>query len=224
MDPQADGADTSAVLPELIPSPHWGVPIVPPPPLPFAPATSEVYEDVLAGLARFVGDAGELFRTQRPGNANAMGFESLYVGPSARFFLLHTHTHDETARTVLRMVHPDLPASKVKGRKAGGYKHFDLTLASGIQRIQIYRDGMGVTVEMCRPPNGGQLGSVRDAYMRTPMSRFVAEINVVGTTTGRFTSFGDLADFVGNWDRAEPDEMLRLWPWLAGVLEDRPAT
>ena len=205
------------VLPEFEPSPRWGEPLVPPPPLPFTPADPEVYEDTLAGLARFVGDVGELFRTQLPG-INMNGFDSLYLGPSGRFFLLHPHTHDETARTVLRTVHPDLPVSKVKGRTAGGYKHTDLTRASGIQRIQIYRDGMGVTVEMCRPPNSGQLEAIREAYMLTPMVLFVAEINVAGTTFGRFALFGELVEFVGSWDPGEPDEMVRGWPWLAGVF------
>jgi len=210
-------ADASALLPELILSPHWGGQIVPPPPLPFTPAAPEVYENVLAGVARFAGDAGELFRTQRPG-LNSKRLDSLYVGPSGNILMLDPHQHNETARKVLRTVHPDLPTNLVKGRLAGGYKHTDLTLASAIQRIQIYDDGMGVTVEMCRPPNRLQLGSVRDVYVRTPMGRFVAEINVAGTTIGWFTSFGELAEFVGAWDPTQPDEMLRRWPWLVGVL------
>lgn len=205
---------------ELPPDPSWCGHSVSPPERSFTPAAPEVYEEVLAGLARFVGDVDELFRIHRPGNANMNGFESLYVGPSGRFFLLRPHTHDETARTVLRTVHPELPPNlRGKGLKAGGYKHTDLTLASGIQRIQIYRDGMGVTVEMCRPPNGRQLEAVRDAYMKTPMSKFVAEINVVGTTLGWFESFGELVAFVNEWDPNDPEGMLRRWPELAGLWE-----
>ncbi len=50
---------------------------------------------------------------------------------------------------------PELPANR-RGRhlKAGGYGHTHLTPASGVRRIQVYRDGMGVTLEMCRPPKG----------------------------------------------------------------------
>ncbi len=215
--PEHHATDGSIELPRFHPSPHWGVPLVPPPSLPFTPAAPEVYEEVLAGLARFVGEAGEMFRTQRPG-VNSKRLDSLYVGPSGSIFMLDPHQHNETARKVLRTVHPDLPPNLVKGRLAGGYRHTDLTLASGIQRIQIYDDGMGVTVEMCRPPNQPQLEAVRDAYMRTPMSKLVAEINVAGTTVGWFTSFGELAEFVGGWDPMETEEMVRQWPWLAEVL------
>ena len=213
---QTGRTSAPAALPHFQPSPHWCVPIVPPPPQAFAPVLPEAYEEALAGVARFVGSASGLFTGPRPGQ-NMKGFDSLYVGPSGDLFLLHPHQHNETARQVLRTVHPELPANPVK-RVAGGYTHTDLTQASGIQRIQIYRDGMGVTVEMCRPPNDGQLGAVREAYMLTPMGRFVAEINVVGTTVGRFTSFGELVEFVNGWDPTEPEEMVRRWPWLAEVL------
>lgn len=218
------------VPPEFDPSPRWGEPV----PVPvrgtgvrtaslmdldeFVPRDPDAYEEALANVAGFHGGVADLFSTQRPGQ-NMKGLDSLYVGPSGSIFMLDPHQHNETARKVLRTVHPDLPPNLVKGRLAGGYRHTDLTLASGIQRIQIYPDGMGVTAEMCRPPNGLQLGAVREAYMLTPMERFVAEINVAGTTVGWFTSFGELAEFVGGWDPTKPEGMVRLWPWLA-VLTD----
>jgi len=222
-------AESREVPPHFDPSPRWGEPV----PVPvrgtgvrtaslmdldeFVPRDPEAYEDALGNVARFRGGVTDLFRTQRPGTNNVKGFDSLYVGPSGNVFMLDPHQHNETARRVLRTVHPELPANPVK-RVAGGYTHTDLTLASGIQRIQIYRDGMGVTVEMCRPPNGLQLGAVREAYMLTPMERFVAEINVAGTTIGWFTSFGELVEFVNGWDPTQPEEMVRRWPWLVGVL------
>jgi len=207
--------NASAALPLFVPSPHWGVPIVPPPPLPFAPATSEVYEDVLAGLARFVGGVQELFGTRRPGKDNMTGFESLYLGPSGRFFLLHPHTHLETAGRVIRTVHPGAPASGPRNSKGGGWSHRDLTLASGIQRIQIYRDGMGVTVNLDHPPNRTQLVAVAEAFARTPVSRFAAEIDSGGRTLVTLGSFGELVGLVNEWDPTDPDGMLRDWPWLA---------
>lgn len=208
-----------AELPELAPSPHWGQPIVPPPSLPFTPAAPEVYEDVLAGLARFVGGVAELFDTRRPGNDNMMGFESLYLGPSGRYFLLHTHTHLDTAGKVMRAVHPDVPPPGPRRSKGGGWSHRDLTLASGIQRVQIYRDGMGVTVNLDRPPNRTQLEAVAEAFARTPMQRLAAEMDSHGRTLVTLGSFYELVEFVGIWDPTQSEEMLREWPWLAGVLD-----
>lgn len=50
------------------------------------------------------------------------------------------------------------------------------------------------------------------------MSRFGAEVNVAGTTIGRFASFSELVGFTNGWDPSRPDEMVRRWPWLAEVL------
>jgi len=208
-------ADGSTEFPRFHPSPRWGVPIVPPPPLPFTPAAPEVYEDVLAGLARFVGGVAELFDTRRPGNDNMTGFESLYLGPSGRIFLLHPHPHLDTAGRVIRTVHPGAAAPGPRRSKGGGWSHRDLTLASGIQRVQIYRDGMGVTVNLDHPPNRTQLEAVAEAFARTPMQRFAAEMDSGGRTLVTLGAFADLAEVVGGWDPTQPDEMLRRWPWLA---------
>ena len=218
--------------PRFDPSPRWGEPIPVPPSreagvrtagvmdVPeFAPGEPEAYEDALGNVARFRGGVPELFSTQMPG-MNMKGFDSLYVGPSGDVFMLTPHQHNETARSVLRAVHPDLPANLVQGRVAGGYSHTDLTRASGIQRIQIYRDGMGVTVEMANPPNRRQLDAIRDAYMMTPMDRFVAEINLNGETLAHLTSFGQLVHFVNNWDPDDPSSVEVLDPRL-GALYDR---
>jgi hypothetical protein len=206
-----------AELPRFAPSPHWGVPVVPPPSLPFAPVATEVYEEVLAGLARFVGGVAELFDTRRPGDDNMMGFESLYLGPSGRFFLLHPHTHLDTAGRVIRSVHPGVPAPGPRRSKGGGWSHRDLTLVSGIQRVQIYRDGMGVTVNLDHPPNLTQLGAVREAYARTPTQRFAAEVDSGGRTLVTLGAFGELVEFVNGWDPSRTDEMVRRWPWLADL-------
>ena len=213
--------------PEFDPSPRWGEPAHPGRFVTagvldldsFTSNAPEDYERVLEERAGYAGDVAGLFRTQRPGS-NMLGFDSLYLGPSGKMFMLQPHTHDETARAVLRSIHPDLPANPVKGRKAGGYTHTDLTRASGIQRIQIYRDGMGVTIEMSRPPNRTQLNAIRDAYMMTPMDRFVAEINLGGKTLAHLTSFGQLVHFVNNWDPDDPSSVEVLDPRL-GELYDR---
>jgi hypothetical protein len=149
---------------------------------------------------------GDLFSQHNPGGHNLLGFESLYLGPSGDFFLLQPHTHDDTARSVLRSVHPELPAVKDRRlKKGGGYTHTDLTKASGIQRIQIYRDGMGVTIDMENPPNHTQLSAIRDAYMMTPMQTFVAEITMGGKLLAHLTKFDQLRAFVNNFDPASPD-------------------
>jgi hypothetical protein len=215
------------LLPEFHPSPHWGEPLrrsgvrtagvmdV----ADFVPGESGVYEDALANVAGFHGGVADLFSTQKPGQ-NMKSFDSLYVGPSGNIFMLQPHSHDETARRVLRTVHPELPAIMTEGRVAGGYTHTDLTQASGIQRIQIYRDGVGVTVEMSRPPNGAQLNTIRDAYTMTPMGRFIAEITLNGELLTHLTSFGQLVHFVNNWDPDDPSSVEVLDPRL-GELYDR---
>lgn len=220
------------VLPEFDPSPRWGEPIPVPPDrgdgvrtagimdsAGLVPAESTAYEDALSGHSQFQGGVGELFSTQRPGT-NMKGFDSLYLGPSGTIFMLRPHTHDATARSVLRSVHPELPAAFSKGHLSGGYTHTDLTQASGIQRFQIYRDGMGVTVEMSRPPNRRQLDAIRDIYMMTPMERFVAEITLGGKLISHLTSFGQLVHFVNNWDPDDPSSVTVLDPRL-GELYDR---
>lgn len=214
-------------LPRFDPSPRWGEPV----PVrrivraeladvgEFVPERPAVYEEALGGLSQFTGGVPELFSTMNPGS-NTKGFDSLYLGPSGTVFMLRPHTHAEIARSVLRNVHPDLPSILTKGRVAGGYSHSDLTKASGIQRFQIYRDGMGVTIEMSNPPGRRQLDAIRDIYRMTPMDRFVAEINLDGRTLAHLTSFGQLVHFVNNWDPDDPSSVEVLDPRL-GELYDR---
>jgi len=227
-------ARVAEVLPEFHPSPHWGRPVQlktaavakAPPQSGFQP---EDYERVLEGLARFRGGPADLFSTQNPGGNNMMGFDSLYLGPSGDFFLLQPHTHDETSRSVLRGVDPTLPAKKCdsprapsgkrKPMKAGGYTHTDLTKASGIQRVQIYRDGMGVTIEMSNPPTSRQLDAIRKAYSMTSRNRFVAEITYDGVLVGHLQSFAELVHFVNNFDPENPTSTPEMDPRAAEMAE-----
>lgn len=203
------------------PSPHWGpqgsTRTASKNPVPDMPA-SDVYEEALGGLAKFRGGVNDLFSRHKPGQQNLAGFDSLYLGTSGDFFLLPPHRHDDMARSVLRSVHPDLPAVKRDGgaaRGAGGYTHTDLTRASGIQRIQIYRDGMGVTIDMENPPNHIQLSAIADAYMMTPMQTFVAEITMGGKLLAHLTKFDQLRAFVRNFDPSSPETTRIMDPAFA---------
>jgi hypothetical protein len=218
--------------PRFDPSPRWGEPV----PVPvrgtgvrtaslmdldeFVPGEFEAYEEALGNISKFRGGVPALFTDHNPGH-NIKGFDSLYVGPSGDVFLLQPHQHNETARRVLRTVHPDLPLNLVKGHLAGGYSHTDLTRVSGIQRIQIYPDGMGVTIEMSRPPNRAQLDAIRDTYSMTPMERFVAEINLDGKNVAHLTSFSQLVHFVNNWNPDDPSSVEALNPMLSGLYDRR---
>jgi hypothetical protein len=175
----------------------------------------DAYSNSLAELATFHGNANELFQTQNVGK-NMMGFDSLYLAPTGEFFLIHPHTHDMVSRDILRAVHPELPATKEnsKYQKGGGYSHVDLTKLSGIQRVQIYSDGMGITIEMTSPPNTKQLNAIRDAYMLTPMKRFVAEISFNGEMVASLTSFRELVHFVNNFDPKNPYDKHELNSWF----------
>jgi hypothetical protein len=94
---------------------------VPPPSLPFTPAAREADQDVLVGLARFVGEVDGLFRTHWPGNANRMRFESLCLESSGRFSLRHPHTHLEVAGWVMRDLHSNvLPPASCGAREGAG--------------------------------------------------------------------------------------------------------
>jgi hypothetical protein len=204
-------------VPQFEPSPHWGRPPIPSPSPSFAPVAPEVYEEVLAGMARFVGEVDELFRLHRPGINNMAGFASLYLGPSGRFFLLRPHSHLEVAGKIMRSLHPHVPPPGCRRSKGGGWSHSDLSLVSAIQRLQIYGDGIGVTVNMDNPPNQMQLDAIRSAYLRTPMGRFAAEIDHDGRTLITLGSFAELVRFVGCWDPERSDEVLRISPKLAGL-------
>lgn len=105
--------------PRFNPSPHWGTPASVPPPPGVMPAPPERYEEVLAGLSRFSGEVDELFRKHRPGNDNMAGFDSLYLGPSATFHLLHPHAHLRIAGEVLGTVHPGVEPHAAGGRPLG---------------------------------------------------------------------------------------------------------
>jgi len=214
-------ADSASSLCQFEPSPHWGEPFVDAPALHFAPACGDRYEAALGqltDLVRFVGGVEELFARHRPGE-NLKGFDSLYVGPSGRSYLLHPHTHDRTAGSVMRLVHEKVepPGGADRHSKGGGWAHAHLTLASGIQRVQLYSDGMGVTVEMGRPPNRTQLGAIREAYLRTSMSRFAAEINRYGRTLVTVGSFDALAQVVHLWNPHDLNALEQAFPALSAL-------
>jgi hypothetical protein len=99
--------------------------------------------------------------------------------------------------------------------------HQDLTLYPGVQRIQIYRCGMGVTVKVDHPPFPFQLRSVAVAFARTPMSRFAAENGSHGRRLVTPRTLDELSGSVNGCDPTQPGAMVRTWPWLAGLLEAR---
>ena len=214
-------ADSASSLCQFEPSPHWGETFVDAPALHFAPACGDRYEaalEQLTDLVRFVGGVEELFATHRPGQ-NLKGFDSLYLGPSGRFYLLHPHTHDRTAGSVMRLVHEGVEPARQPGSapQSAGWAHAHLTLASGIQRVQLYSDGMGVTVEMGHPPNRRQLGAVREAYLRTSMSRFAAEIDRCGRTLVTVGSFDALAQVVHLWNPHDLNALEQAFPALSAL-------
>ena len=198
----------SSSLPEFEPSPYWGKPLL------VKQAQSSIvnlvnpnavsqeeYDNELAKLSLFHGNVANLFLTHNVGK-NLMGFDSLYLSPDGEYFLIPSHSHDEVSRKVLRSINPELPACKenCKYQKGGGYTHSDLTQVTGIQRVQIYNDGMGITIEMSNPPNIKQLNAIRDAYEMTSQDRFVAEINYDGKLIKHLKSFKELVSFVNNFD------------------------
>ncbi len=167
----------------------------------FTPAEPEAYEQALAGKSQWSGpDIDRLFKKHNPGQ-NMRGFDSLYIGPSGSYYLLHPHTHDMTAYEVIRGIHGNSYQSPTANpaHKFGGITHTDLSHLSGIMRIQIYGNGMGVTIDMNHPPTPAQLEAIRQVYMRTLQEKFVAEITLNGTTLRHLTSYEDLVDFVNNY-------------------------
>lgn len=172
------------------------------------------YIDALRNVALFSGDVAELFREENPGR-NLSGFSSLYVSPDGEFYLIPSHQHNEIARDVLRAVDPNLPPVKKRYMRGGGYTATDLARTAGIQRVQIYNDGMGVTIDMAYPPTSKQLQAIREAYSMTPMRRFVAEIVYDGKPLTHLHSFRDLVYFVNNFDPDNPEALEEISPELA---------
>jgi hypothetical protein len=192
-------------LPRFDPSPHWLKAMTRRAEVAAVPAVydSDVYEEALGGLSRFHGSVNEVFDKHKLGGSNLAGFDSLYLGPSGKLFLLEPHTHDDTSGKVLRKVHPEMSFNK--RLKGGGCTHTDLSSRSGIQRLQVYRDGMGVTIDMGNPPNQTQLGAIRSVFKQTPMETFIAEINFEGKTVATLKSFSELVSFVNNFDPKNPE-------------------
>jgi hypothetical protein len=170
-------------------------------------ADEKLYSEELSNLADFYGDVDNLF-SQNVGR-NIHGFDSLYLDREGNFALIQPHTHNAIARDVLTSVYPELPSKKEdsKYKKGGGYTHADLTQLSGIQRIQIYNDGMGITVEMRNSPNKRQLSAIRDAYSMTTMDKFVAEIRLDGEIIAHIDTFSEFVYFVNNFDPNDPSSM-----------------
>lgn len=153
---------------------------------------AEEYEETLASMVRRQGRASDLFAGENMLGQNMRGFDSLYLGPSGNFYLLPPHTHDLFAGNVIRQVHPQRLLLN------SGYR-LTFQVLSGIQRVQAYNDGLGLTVDMNNPPNQRQLDAIREAWMRTSMERFVAEIRVDGKIVKHITSFGELVQFVKHY-------------------------
>ena len=208
-------------LPRFVLSKHWGEPIMvrqAGTKAEFVPAAPEIYEQELAKHSKFRGGVDDLVKQQASGRPLA-GLESLYLGPTGQFYLLtRPHSHDETSRAVLRSIHPELPAIRDKYRKGGGYTHADLSRATGILRMQWNERGIGVTINMDNPPSEAQLEAIRQAYMRTPMESFIAEISSGDVVLTHLTSFKELLKFVRYWD---PDNPTAGMSPAAGLIYER---
>lgn len=178
-----------------------------------------LYNDALAELSTFHGGVAELFTEKNPGK-NILGFSSLYLSSDGEYFLIPSHTHDEVSRKVLRKVNPQLPSHQngAEKLKSGGYTHNDLTQISGIQRVQIYNDGMGITIEMSNPPNIKQLNAIKDAYEMTTQKHFVAEVVLNNELITHLTFFRQLVYFVNNFDPEHPESMEEINPRLSDLF------
>jgi hypothetical protein len=197
-------AKEEAVLPEFDPSPEWerlasGEGRI------VTATAKDSYEAALEEVAEFSGDPMSLFTERNPGK-NMAGFDSLYVDPSGRIHLIRQHSHDEVAGKIMRRMNPEAVPPGNPRSKGGGWRPHDFAVASGIQRFQIYGDGMGVTIDMNRPSNRAQLDAIREAFSFTPMKRFVAEITLDGKILNHLTSFKDLVHFVNNWNLHPPKD------------------
>lgn len=180
------------------------------------------YEAALGNVAESSGDAMRLFtekNLEKNLGKNMAGFDSLYIGPSGKLFLIRSHSHDETAGNIMKKMNPGaIPPGNVKS-KGRGWRPHDFAVASGIQRMQIYHDGMGVTIDMNRPPNRRQLDAIREAFSFTPMDKFVAEITLDGQIVTHLTSFKDLVHFVNNWNPNQTEKTTELDPKLSVLFE-----
>lgn len=196
-------------LPRFELSPHWGKRNERFSSLQEVPLPPEKYEEALGGVSTGFGEASQMYTSHNLGK-NIKGFSSVFVGPSGQVFVIPSHQHLDVAGRVLSTLHPSGPKGGINMKQKGkGWDHSDLSSASGIMRAQVWRDGVGVSINMENPPNQKQLDAIRDLFSKTSQDRFVAEVtdregNLV------IDSYAGLVAYVKNYGK-EFKEVSPLW-------------
>ena len=120
---------------------------------------------------------------------------SAYILGDGRCVLMRPHTHDNTARIVLpRAMVPDTHIYD---------KEFVLRVNAHLMplyaraiRVQMYPNGIGVSVDMLMPPNLEQLQSIREYYESTTGDVFVAEMRYNLKMIGRVRGWDEFHEYI----------------------------
>ena len=144
-----------------------------------------------------VGTTEECYRyiERNPGVARSGFISSAYVLANGRCVLLHPHTHDAVARTVLgRILVPDTHGY---GPSTGALFNSTLMpLYAGAMRVQMRPDGIGVTIDTAKPPSLEQHTAVKDYYYLTSREVFVCEVNHMAGFVKHIVSLEDWEDLL----------------------------
>jgi len=139
----------------------------------------------------FVGTGSECFDyAARTPSARAGHVASTYILTDGRCVLMLPHHHDDTARIVLPPAMVPETHNYDTAFRLSVNAHL-MPLYSKAIRVQMYPDGIGVTIDMACQPNIKQVESIREYYDMTDRTVFVAEIKYNGLLIAKATAWHD---------------------------------
>jgi hypothetical protein len=178
------------------------------------PAAEGTYVEALRGAALFSGPVAaaiDFAAAQRRPLLRRRSLSSVYLNRSGGVHVIRPHSHIETAKGILRALHPSFTESRAPNPQQV------LSLLSGLIRAQIYNDGIGVSLEMAHPPSAAQLAAIRDLHDLAGGGTLVVEVLSEGKLLGHVQSLAGLDAFVSAVHLGEaetmpptPDELTRL--------------
>lgn len=168
-------------------------------------------DDLIAatGATLYVGNSCDCFEFIKGNPSSRAGrIASAYVLADGKCVLLLPHHHDQVARAIL----PKLlvPQTHDYDREFVGKLNSTLMpLYTGVVRVQMLPDGIGVMIDVLRPPTCNQLQAVEEYYDLTSGETFVVEVNHNGRLLAWLRSFVDLDTLVKELHAGEANTVQR---------------
>jgi len=144
----------------------------------------------------YVGTAHECFEfVAKKQSARKDNVVSAYILDDGRCVLMRPHSHDNTARLVLPQAM--VPETHIYDKEfvLSVNAHL-MPLYSRAIRVQMYPNGIGVSVEMLKPPNVEQIQSIREYYESTTGDVFMAEMRYNLKIIGRMRTWQEFYEYI----------------------------